>query len=66
MLENLLQMYMTNKLQNDPRMAAFRQMFAGKNNQQSIQTLLNLARSKNFDTEAKCFTEQDLRALGLK
>ena len=66
MLEKLLQMYMSNKLQNDPRMAAFNQMFAGKNTQQSIQTLLNLARSKNFDTEAKCFTEQDLRTLGLK
>ena len=66
MLENLLQMYMSKRLQNDPRMAAFNQMFAGKNTQQSIQTILNLAKSKGFDPDAKVFSENDLRMLGLK
>lgn len=67
MLENLIQMYMANRIQNDPRiMGPFRQFFAGKNNQQSAQTLINLAKSKGFDPDAKVFSEQDVRALGLK
>ena len=66
MLENLVQMYITNRFRNDPRLAAFNQMFAGKNTQQSIQTILNLAKSKGFDPDAKVFSENDVKLLGLK
>lgn len=66
MLENLVQMYITNRFRNDPRLAAFNQMFAGKNTQQGIQTILNLAKSKGFDLDAKIFSENDVKLLGLK
>lgn len=57
---------MGGRLQNDPRMALFNQMMSGKNSQQQIETLLNSAKSKGIDINAKTFSEADLRMLGLK
>lgn len=53
-------------MQNDPRMALFNQMMNGKSSQQKIDTLLNSAKSRGIDINAKTFTEADLRLLGLK
>jgi hypothetical protein len=47
-------------------MALFNQMMNGKNSQQQIETLLNSAKSKGIDINAKTFSEADLRMLGLK
>lgn len=52
-------------MQNDPMMDLFNQMMQGKNPQQKFQTLLNSAKSKGMDINAKMFTESDLKALGL-
>lgn len=41
-------------------------MMGGKDRQAQIQTLLNSAQSKGIDVNKKMFTEEDLRALGLK
>jgi hypothetical protein len=37
-----------------------------KTPQQKVQTLINSAQSRGFDINKKCFTEQDLRQLGVK
>lgn len=57
---------MQGKMQNNPLMNTFNQMMQGKNPQQKIQTLLNLAQSRGLDINAKQFTELDLKQLGLK
>jgi len=49
MVQMGLQMLMSGKLNNDPRMAQFNQMMNGKNYEQQKQTLLNYAQSKGFD-----------------
>lgn len=66
MLQQLIQQAMSGALQNNPMMASFTQMMSGKNTQQQLQTLMNLARSKGIPSDQKIFSEADLRALGLK
>lgn len=65
-LSNLLQQVATGRIMNNPLMAQFNQMMGGKTKQQQIQTLLNSAKSKGIDINAKQFSEQDLKMLGLK
>ncbi|MBR1599990.1 MAG: hypothetical protein IJ677_00270 [Alphaproteobacteria bacterium] len=43
----------------------YNQMMSGKNPQEQFQTIMNMAKSQNFDINAKIFTEQQLRQLGL-
>ena len=62
----LIQQWTNNQLQNNPLMAQFKQMMSGKNGAEQTQTLLNLAKSRGLDVNAKCFTEADLKALGLR
>lgn len=57
---------MQGMLQKNPMMNLFNQMMGGKDKQAQIQTLLNSAQSKGIDINKKMFTEEDLRALGLK
>lgn len=49
MLQTGMQMLMSGKLNNDPRMAQFNQMMNGKSFEQQKETLLNYAQSKGFD-----------------
>ena len=65
-LGNLIQQVMVGKMRNNPMMGMFNQMMQGKTKEQQIQTLLNSAKSKGIDINAKQFTEQDLKMLGLK
>lgn len=60
-----MQQVMQGQLQNNPAMGLFKQMMNGKNTQQQIQTLLNTAQSKGIDINAKTFSADDLRTLGL-
>ena len=48
-----------------PQMQMFNQMMAGKTPQQQMQTILNMAKSKKFDTNAIIITEQQAKELGL-
>lgn len=52
-------------MQNSPQMQTFNQMMSGKTPDQQIQTILNMARSKGLDVNAKIFTEDQARQLGL-
>lgn len=56
---------MQGQLQNNPMVGLFNQMMAGKTPEQQIQTLLNTAQSKGIDINAKTFSADDLRSLGL-
>lgn len=49
MVQMGLQMLMSGKLNNDPRMQQFNQLMNGKNYEQQKETLLNYAQSKGFD-----------------
>ena len=49
MVQMGLQMLMSGKLNNDPRLAQFNQMMNGKTYEQQRETLLNYAQSKGFD-----------------
>lgn len=40
-------------------------MMAGKTPKDQFNTLLNAARSKGMDVDAKVFTREDLKTLGL-
>lgn len=40
-------------------------MMAGKNGQEQMQTILNMAKSQGFDINAKIITEQQAQQLGL-
>ena len=60
-----MQQMMQGQLQNNPQMQMFNQMMSGKDSRQQIDTLLNLAKSRGFDINAKMFSESDLRTLGL-
>lgn len=40
-------------------------MMAGKNTDQQMQTILNMAKSQGFDINAKIITEQQAQQLGL-
>lgn len=46
-------------------LVAFNKMMAGKNSQEQFRTLLNAAKNKGIDVDAKIFTKEDLRTLGL-
>ncbi len=46
-------------------MNAFNKMMAGKNPEEQFKTLLNAAKSRGLDVDAKIFTKEDLRAFGL-
>lgn len=65
-LQKLAQQVMSGQMQNNPMMATFNQMMSGKSKEQQIQTLLNLAKSRGIDISDKCFTEEDIKSLGLK
>jgi hypothetical protein len=56
---------MTGKLQQLPQWNIFSQFFNGKNQQQQIETFLNMAKENGIDVNAKMFTAQDLKQLGL-
>lgn len=62
----LINKLMAGQLQQNPLMNQFNQMMAGKNPQQQIQTLINAAKSRGINVNDKCFTDDDLRMLGLK
>lgn len=66
MLQQLMQQAMAGNLRNNPTMALFNQMMGGKDPQAQMQTLLNCARSRGMDIDAKIFSEADLKTLGLK
>lgn len=51
--------------QNNPMLAAFNKMMAGKNTNEQFKTLLNAAKNKGIDVDAKIFTKEDLKTLGL-
>ena len=65
LLNQLMNNFMAGQLQNMPEMQMFNQMMSGKNPQQQAQTILNMAKSKGIDPNAKIFTEQDLKMFGL-
>ena len=52
-------------MQNSPQMQTFNQMMGGKTLEQQQQTILNMAKSKGIDVNAKIFTEDQARQLGL-
>ena len=66
LLGQLLNSFVMNKLSNYPQMATFNQMMKGKTPEQQIQTILNMAKSKGIDINAKIFSEDDLKSFGLK
>ena len=43
----------------------YEQMMSGKNINQQMQTILNMAKSRGLDINAKIITEQQLQQLGL-
>lgn len=49
-----------------PQMDMFNQMMNGKNLQQQMQTIYNMAKSRGFDVNKKIFSEQDLQAIGIQ
>jgi len=53
-------------MQNSPEMQTFAQMMNGKTPDQQRQTLLNMAKSRGLDVNAKIFSEADIKQLGLK
>lgn len=66
LLQKIMSQMMNGALNNNPMMGLFQQMMSGKSKEQQIQTLLNSAKSQGLDVNEKCFSEQDLRQLGLK
>lgn len=66
MIQMLINMFLRGQLQNHPMMAQFNQMMQGKNPEQQLQTILNMAKSKGLDLNAPILTEQQARQLGLK
>lgn len=59
-------MMLQGQLKNNPLMQQFNQMMGGKDSSQQIQTLLNLAKTRGFNVDAKIFSEADIQSLGLK
>lgn len=49
MLQQGMQLLMSGKLNNDPRIQQFQQLMAGKSYAQQKETLLNFAQSRGFD-----------------
>lgn len=56
---------MSGTAQNNPMLAAFNKMMSGKNTAEQFRTLLNAAKNKGIDVDAKIFTKEDLKTLGL-
>lgn len=46
-------------------LAAFNKMMSGKSQTEQFRTLLNAAKNKGIDIDAKIFTKDDLKTLGL-
>ena len=61
----LMNNFINGKLQQMPQMQFFNQMMSGKNPQQQIETIKNIAESRGIDLNAKIFSEQDLKMFGL-
>ena len=57
---------MQGQLNRIPEMQQVNQMLAGKSPEQQWQTLLNFAKTQGIDTDAKNFSEADLKSFGLK
>lgn len=66
LFNQIFQKFMQGAFNNHPAMSQFNQMMAGKTPEQQAQTLLNFAKSNGIDPNAKIFSEQQLRQLGLK
>lgn len=66
LLQQLMSNFVLGKLKSMPEMQTFNQMMAGKTPEQQIQTILNMAKSKGIDINAKMFSEEDLKNFGLK
>ena len=66
LLQMLFNRFVNGQLQNMPEMQVFNQMMNGKTPAQQAQTLLNMAKSRGIDINAKIFSEADIRQLGLK
>ena len=64
-LQRLAQQLMSATAQNNPMLAAFNKMMSGKNTTEQFRTLLNAAKNKGIDVDAKIFTKEDLKTLGL-
>lgn len=64
-LQQLAQQLTSATGQNNPMLAAFNKMMAGKKPAEQFQTLLNAAKNKGIDVDAKIFTKEDLKTLGL-
>lgn len=65
LLGQIMNNFIMGKLNNIPQMQSFNQMMSGKTTDQQIQTLLNMAKSRGFDVNAKMFSEEDLKSFGL-
>ena len=65
-INQMLQNIIMGKFANHPALPQLKQMMSGKTPEQQTQTLLNFAKSNGVDPNAKIFSEQDLRMLGLK
>lgn len=63
MLNLILNNFLSGKFKNE--MQSFNQMMSGKTTEQQVQTLLNMAKSRGFDVNAKMFSEEDLKSFGL-
>ncbi len=63
MLNLILNNFLSGKFKNE--MQSFNQMMSGKTTEQQVQTLLNMAKSRGFDINAKMFSEEDLKSFGL-
>lgn len=65
LLQQIMQAVAQRTLQNNPAFGMFQQMMQGKTEEQQIQTLMNLAKSKGI-ADTKLFSEEDLKTLGIK
>ncbi len=63
LIAQILNNFLTGKFQ--PQMQMFNQMMNGKNPEQQMQTILNMAKSKGININQKMFSESDLREFGL-
>lgn len=65
LLGQIMNNFIMGKLNNIPQMQSFNQMMSGKTTDQQIQTLLNMAKSRGIDVNAKMFSEEDLKSFGI-
>lgn len=63
LIGQILSNFLAGKFQ--PQMQMFNQMMNGKNPEQQMQTILNMAKSKGININQKMFSESDLREFGL-